>query len=116
MRLPIRARVALFGSLVVCGTVALFGLLLVGIVRVGALRTVDTDLVADRAGTTFHAVASPDGSLRVDRMGGAGTIPTRLPPPLVPGLHTYALARGEHVRAYTRPQPDGTAQVTGENL
>ena len=64
MRLPIRARIALSGALVVCGTVALFGLALVAIVRVSALRTVDDDLLADRSSTTFLALAGPDVRLR----------------------------------------------------
>jgi two-component system OmpR family sensor kinase len=116
VRLPIRARIALFGAVVVCGTVALFGLLLVGLVRFAALRTVDQDLLADRSSTTFLALAGPDGRLRAERPGGFGAVPARLPPPVRPGYSNVAAGPGDRVRVYVRAQPDGTFRVSGEHL
>ena len=114
--MSIRARIALFGALVVCGTVVLFGLLLFSIIRVGVVNTIDQDLQADRPNTTFRALAAPDGRLHVERQGGSGPVPARLPQPIAPGLHTITVAPGDQVRIYVLPQPDGTYQVTGEHL
>jgi two-component system, OmpR family, sensor kinase len=114
--MPIRARIALFGALVVCGTVALFGILLWGIVSVAGLAGVDQDLRAGRPNTTFQAVAEPDGSLRAERQGGLGPVPARLPTPVRAGVHTVVVAPGDRVRVDVQAQPDGTFQVTGEHL
>jgi two-component system OmpR family sensor kinase len=115
-RLSIRARLALFGALVVCGTVALFGFLLFAAIQGGGLVTVDQDLRADRASTTFSAIASPDGTLRPVRQGGSGPIPARLPTPVRPELRTIVVAPGDRVRVLVQARPDGTYQVTGEHL
>jgi len=112
----IRVRIALYGALVVCGTVVLFSLLLYGILRIGILNTVDADLRADRPSTTFRAVAGADGRLRVEREGGAGPVPARLRLPIETGTYTIAMAPGDRVRIYVQPRPDGTYVVTGEHL
>jgi len=116
MRLAIRARIALFGALVVCGTVALFGLLLWGIVTLAGLGAVDQDLRADRPNATFRALAGPDGTLHPEREGGLGPIPDRLPVPVRTGAYTIATRPGDRVRVYVQAQPDGTYQVNGEYL
>jgi two-component system, OmpR family, sensor kinase len=112
--LSIRARISLFGALVVCGTVLLFGLLLSTAVRFGGETTVDQDLRAARPSTTFSAIASPDGALRPVRQGGQGTVPARLPPPVVPGLYNRTVASGDDVRVLVQARGDGTYLVTGE--
>ena len=116
MRLPIRARIALFGALVVCGTVALFGFLLFAVIQYGGLTTVDQDLRVDRPSTTFRAVAGPDGRLTVVRAGGGGPVPARLPLPVRPELTTILAAPGDRVRILVQARADGTYQVTGEHL
>jgi two-component system, OmpR family, sensor kinase len=116
LSLSIRARIALFGALVVCGTVALFGLLLFAAVQGGGLVTVDQDVRADRPSTTFSAVAGSDGMLRPVRQGGQGPIPARLSLPIRPGLRTITMAPGDRVRLFVQARPDGTYLVTGEHL
>jgi two-component system, OmpR family, sensor kinase len=113
--LSIRARIALFGALVVCGTVALFGFLLFAAIQGGGLITVDQDLRANRPSTTFSAVADPDGVLRPLRQGPGG-VPARLPPPINPGMYTVLVAPGDRVRVLVQALPNGTYQVTGEHL
>jgi len=113
--LSIRARIALFGALVVCGTVMLFGFLLFAAIQGGGLITVDQDLRADRASTTFSAVADPDGELRTVRQGDGG-VPPRLPLPVMQGLYTVTVKPGDRVRVLVVAQPDGTYRVTGEHL
>jgi len=116
MALSIRARIALFGALVVCGTVVLFGFLLFAAIQGGGLITVDQDLRANRPSTTFSAEAGPDGVLHPVREGGQGAIPARLPLPVEPGLRTITVAPGDRVRVLVLAQPGGTYQVRGEHL
>jgi two-component system, OmpR family, sensor kinase len=116
MRLAIRARIALFSALVVCGTVVFFGLVLWALVELGGLASVDRDLVADTPVATFRAAAGPDGRLRVERAGGLGPVPDHLAVPVRTGVYTIAPAPGDHVRVDVVAQPDGTFQVTGEHL
>src|SRR5215472_17896506 len=103
MALSIRARIALFGALVVCGTVALFGFLLFVVIRTAGIAAVDQDLRADRPGTTFSAIAAPNGELQPVRPGGQGPIPVRLPLPIALGAYTIRVAAGDDVRVYVRP-------------
>jgi signal transduction histidine kinase len=113
--LSIRARIALFGALVVCGTVALFGFLLFLVIRTAGIATVDQDLRADRPQTTFSAIAAPDGRLTPVRQGGQGAIPARLPLPIRVGSRTITVT-GDDVRIFVRPLGNGTYQVTGEYI
>jgi two-component system, OmpR family, sensor kinase len=114
--LSIRARIAVFGALVVCGTVAMFGVLLFLVIRTAGIASVDQDLRADRPGTTFSAIAAPDGELQPVRQGGQGPIPARVPLPIRPGARTIAVAPGDDVRIFVRPLGNGTYQVTGEHI
>ena len=117
MALSIRARIAVFGALVVCGTVAMFGLLLFLAILGGGRATVDQDLWAARPNTTFSAEAGPDGVLRPVRQGGQGPIPTRLPVPLrLNTPYTVSVARNDDVRVIVQPAPTGGYLVTGEHL
>jgi signal transduction histidine kinase len=116
LSLSIRARIALFGALVVCGTVALFGFLLFFVIRTAGLATVDQDLRADRPSTTFSAVAAPNGELRAVRQGGQGPVPARLPLPIKTGTRTITVAPGDDVRVLVRAGAGGAYQVTGEHL
>jgi two-component system OmpR family sensor kinase len=116
LRLPIRARIAVFGAVVVCATVALFGVTLVAIVWAAGLQSVDHDLAAARPGVTFLAQAGPDGRLRPLREGGSGPVPARLPTPVRTGLRTIVARPGDRVRVDVRAQADGTYLVSGEHL
>jgi signal transduction histidine kinase len=112
----IRFRIALFGAVVVCGTVVLFGLLLYAITWGGGVVTVDNDLRTGRPITTFRALAGADGRLTVEEQGGLGPVPARLPLPIRTGIYTITVAKGDRVRVDVVAQPGGTYQVTGEHL
>ena len=116
MRLPIRARIALFGAVVVCATLVLFSVVLYLIAWAGGLNNVDQDLKDGTPTRTFSAVAAPDGHLQVRREGGFGPVPDHLPTPVDSGLSTVRAGPNDSVRVMARPQPDGTFQVTGEHL
>ena len=116
MRLPIRARIALFGAVVVCATLLLFSVVLYLIARQGGLNGVDQDLRDGTATKTFLAVAAPDGHLQVRRAGGFGAVPDHVPVPVHSGLATITAGPNDRVRVLVQPQPDGTFLVTGEHL
>jgi len=116
MRLPIRARIALFGAVVVCATLVLFSVVLYLIAWQGALNGVDQDLKDGNATKTFLAIAAPDGHLQVRRAGGFGPVPDRLPVPMHQGLATITAAPNDRVRVLVQPQADGTLRVTGQHL
>jgi signal transduction histidine kinase len=116
VRLPIRARIACFGAVVVCATVTVFGLALYALAWWGGLRTVDQDLLAGSPATTFQAQSGADGRLRTLRQGGGGPVPERLPTPVRPGFQTLATGQ-DRVRLYVAaPAADGTFAVSGEHL
>jgi len=116
MRLPIRARIALFGAAVVCATLVLFSVVLYLIALQGGLNGVDQDLKDGNSTRTFLAVGAPDGHLQVRRTGGFGPVPDRLPVPVNQGLATITVASNDRVRVLVQLQPDGTFLVTGEHL
>jgi signal transduction histidine kinase len=115
VRLPIQVRIALFGAIVVCGTVALFGVALYLLVLYLDLQRVDQDLRAANPATTFLAVADGTGHLRAVR-DGSGGVPDHLPAPVRTGLSTYLARAGDPVRVFVRAQPDGTYLVSGAHL
>ena len=116
MRLPIRARIALFGAVVVCATLVLFSVVLYLIAWQGGLNGVEQDLKDGTATKTFLAVAAPDGHLQARRVGGFGPVPDHLPVPVHTGLATIPAGPNDRVRVLVQPQPDGTFLVTGEHL
>ena len=116
MRLPIRARIALFGAVVVCATLVLFSVVLYLIALVGGRQNVDQELRDGTPTKTFQAVAAPDGHLQVRREGGFGPVPAQLPVPVHPGLATIMAGRNDRVRVRIQAEPDGTFLVTGEHL
>ena len=116
MRLPIRARIALFGAVVVCATLVLFSVVLYLIAWQGALNGVDQDLKDGNATKTFLAAGAADGHLQVRRVGGFGPVPDHLPLPVHQGLATITAAPNDRVRVLVQPQSDGTVLVTGEHL
>src|SRR5262249_40081767 len=116
MRLPIRARIALFGAAIVCATLVLFSVVLYLIALQGGLNGVDQDLKDGNATRTFLAVGAPDGHLQVRRPGGFGPVPDRLPVPMHQGLATITAAPNDRVRVLVQPQADGTLRVTGQHL
>jgi len=116
MRLPIRARIAVFGAVVVCATLVLFSVVLYLIALAGGRQNVDQELQDGSPTKTFQAVAAPDGHLKVRREGGFGPVPAGLPLPVHPGLATIMAGRNDRVRVLVQAQPDGTFLVTGEHL
>src|SRR5262249_47045250 len=108
--------IALFGALVVCGTVVLFGVVLWVLISAASLASVDQDLRAARPNVTFLAHAAQDGSLQVERAGGLGPVPDRLPTPVRTGAYTIVAPRGDRVRVFVQARSDGTFTVTGEHL
>lgn len=112
----IRSRIALWGALVVCATVALFGLFLYTVVRASEVPRVDQELRARYPPTTFQATAGADGVLHPLRQGGFGPIPVALPTPLTAGTRTVTVRPGDPIRVLVEPEPDGTYLVTGQHL
>jgi signal transduction histidine kinase len=116
LRLPIRARLAVFAALVVCATVVVFAIAIYGLVWVSGLRTVDHDLLTGNTATTFGATAAVDGTLQAVRDGGGGRMPARLPLPVRTGYSTIVAGPNDRVRLYVQAEPDGSFNVTGEHL